>query len=154
MKRQLQNGMASVLRIETIFGQGVFSGAGDVLVEQYPQLLDFAPANDPQLSAFINSIETAGSRYGLRAAVRETFRLHADPAYKRSQMQNWVFGFSDEAQLRTMFAEQGMFSVIRRNGMRLNQYEVDEADICRARDQVLFFRPAARKTARHDLKAF
>jgi hypothetical protein len=143
--------MASVLRIETIFGQGVFSGAGDVLVERYPRLLEYAPANDPPLSAFMDAIQTAGSQYGLRAALRDTFRPQADPAYKRSQMQHWVFGFNDAAQLRAMFPEAAMFGVMRMNGMRLNAYDVDETNIYRARDQVLFFRPAAQKTARLDL---
>ena len=142
--------MASILRIETIFGQGVFGGAGDVLVERYPQLLDFVPANDPELDAFMESIEVAGKQYGLRAALRDTFLPHADPTYKRSQMQHWIFGFEDAVQLRAMFPEQEMFGIMRRNGMRLNQYNIGETDMYRARDQVMFFRPAAQKTARLD----
>lgn len=142
----------SVLRLETRFGLGVFNSAQDALTDRWPELLDYVPSKDDALNSFMDSIENANKEWSVSKHLKEAFTFSADPAYKRSQMSNWVFGFSGLPQLRTMFHDEGMYSIMKMHGVRLHSYTVAQDDVFMARDQVMFYKPAARLIAQHDLR--
>lgn len=140
-----------ILRIEGMFGRGVFSLMGDALVERFPHMLDLVPAEDPAINSFMDDIEERASRYSFLDTLRHAFGAASDPAYHRAQKQNWMFGFTDYKQLRSMFFENESIEMVKRHGLRLNKYRVAEDDMCAGRGQVLFFKPAAEKIAQLSL---
>lgn len=141
-----------VLRIEGAFGRGVFNLLGNVLVERFPHMLDLVPAEDKPINEFMDVIKEQGKRFSMLDALRVQFAKGASLEYHRAQKGNWVFGFADYRQLRSMFFEDESIAIVQKAGLHLNRYRVPEEDICFGKGQVLFFKPSAIKVERLSLE--
>lgn len=141
-----------ILRIEGMMGRGVFCHIGDMLVERFPHMLDLAPAADPPINSFMDKIEEQAAQYSVLDTLRHSFGAASGSDYHRAQKSNWVFGFADYKQLRSMFFEDESIEMVKKYGLRLNKYRVAQEDVCYGEGQVLFFKPCAQKIAQLSLE--